>query len=308
MNQAVIDCLKALSGLILGKEEQLKLALACMLAKGHLLIEDLPGMGKTTLSHGLAQVMGLTYRRIQFTSDLLPADIIGASVFEQSSQGVGGQFSFHPGPVFSQVVLADEINRATPKAQSALLEAMEERQVSVDGHTHVLPEPFFVIATQNPLSQAGTFPLPESQLDRFLMRIQLGYPSLDAEKTLLMGQKGRASASGLVQVVDQAGLQAMQAQVLDVKVSQSLLDYLLRLVNFSRYEAGLAYGLSPRGSLAWLTAAKSWAFIEGRTHVLPEDVQLVAPCVLNHRLEDAGASKGQSVATALIQSVPVLAS
>ena len=176
------------------------------------------------------------------------------SVLEQSSQGVGGQFS-HPGPAFSQVVLADEIYRATPKAQSALLEAMEERQVSVDGHTHVLPEPFFVIATQNPLSQAGTFPLPESQLDRFLMRIQLGYPSLDAEKTMLMGQKGRASASGLVQVVDQAGLQAMQAQVLDVKVSQSLLDC-VRLVNFSRYEAGLAYGLSPRGSLAWLTAAR----------------------------------------------------
>lgn len=308
MNPAVIDCLKALSGLILGKEEQLKLALACMLAKGHLLIEDLPGMGKTTLSHGLAQIMGLTYRRIQFTSDLLPADIIGASVFEQTSQGFGGQFSFHPGPVFSQVVLADEINRATPKAQSALLEAMEERQVSVDGHTHVLPEPFFVIATQNPLSQAGTFPLPESQLDRFLMRIQLGYPSLDAEKTLLMGQKERASASRLTQVVDQSSLQAMQNQVQGINASQSLLDYLLRLVNFSRYEAGLAYGLSPRGTLAWLTAAKSWAFIEDRSHVLPEDIQIVAPCVLNHRLEYAGASKGQSVATVLIQSVPVLAS
>jgi MoxR-like ATPase len=307
MKPTVSACLDALSGIILGKEDQLKLALACLLARGHLLIEDLPGMGKTTLSHGLAHIMGLSYRRIQFTSDLLPADIIGATIFEQLPGQSRGRFTFHPGPVFSQVLLADEINRATPKAQSALLEAMEERQVSVDGESHPLPTPFFVIATQNPLSQAGTFPLPESQLDRFLMRIQLGYPSQVAEKELLSGQSRRDLLESLPRVISEQALEQLQTEVFAVKVSDSVLDYLLRLVHYTRYEAGLAYGLSPRGALAWLTAAKSWAYIHNRTHLLPEDLQKVASSVVDHRLEAAGQGKGQAWSEVMIRSVPVLA-
>lgn len=308
MKSTVQSTLKALSTVILGKEEQLKLALACLFAKGHLLIEDLPGMGKTTLSHGLAQVMGLTYHRIQFTSDLLPADVLGATVFEQQAGTVGGSFTFHPGPIFSQVLLADEINRATPKAQSALLEAMEERQVTVDGESHTLPKPFFVIATQNPLSQAGTFPLPESQLDRFLMRIQLGYPDKNAERLLLQGEDRRELLEKLPLVLPIQSLESIQANVQAIRVSDSVLDYLQRMVHFSRYEAGLAYGLSPRGALAWLTAAKSWALIAGRDYVLPEDLQTVAASVVDHRLEDAGEGSGQSWSDTIIASVPVLAS
>ncbi len=308
MKSTVQSTLKALSTVILGKEEQLKLALACLFAKGHLLIEDLPGMGKTTLSHGLAQVMGLTYHRIQFTSDLLPADVLGATVFEQQAGTVGGSFTFHPGPIFSQVLLADEINRATPKAQSALLEAMEERQVTVDGESHALPKPFFVIATQNPLSQAGTFPLPESQLDRFLMRIQLGYPDKNAERLLLQGEDRRELLEKLPLVLPIQSLESIQANVQAIRVSDSVLDYLQRMVHFSRYEAGLAYGLSPRGALAWLTAAKSWALIAGRDYVLPEDLQTVAASVVDHRLEDAGEGSGQSWSDTIIASVPVLAS
>ena len=277
--------LAELNKVVLGKPEQIKLSLACMLAKGHLLIEDLPGMGKTTLSHALASVLGLDYRRIQFTSDLLPADILGASIFQRNKETGQGKFVFVPGPIFSQVVLADEINRATPKAQSALLEAMEERQVSVDGKTHKLPSPFFVIATQNPLSQAGTFPLPESQLDRFLMRIQLGYPSKEAERLLLEGKDvGQKRKIQPLMSVEELGL--YQQKVQQVNASASFLDYVQRLIAYTREHGQLSYGLSPRGSLALLNASKAWAMLHGRDHVVPEDVQAVFVAVAEHRLND----------------------
>nr|WP_221191752.1 AAA family ATPase [Microbulbifer rhizosphaerae] len=265
---------------LLGKEHQVKLALACLLSRGHLLIEDLPGMGKTTLAHALAQVLGLSYKRVQFTSDMLPADILGVSIFERDS----GQFRFHEGPVFSQLLLADEINRSSPKTQSALLEAMEERQVSVDGETRPLPEPFFVIATQNPLHQSGTFALPESQLDRFLMRIGLGYPTREAERALFNGVDPRAQLRQLQPRIDGATLQKMQRLVGQVKASESLLDYVERLVQHTRQSPECAVGLSPRGALALLHAARAWALIHGRGHLLPEDVQAVLPAVAGHRL------------------------
>ena len=255
--------LTQLNQVILGKEPQLKLALSCLLAQGHLLIEDLPGMGKTTLSHALASTLGLNYSRIQFTSDLLPADILGVSIFEREAGTELGKFRFHAGPVFSQVLLADEINRATPKAQSALLEAMEEGQVTVEGETRPLPKPFFVIATQNPANQSGTFPLPESQLDRFLMRIELGYPNAQAERELLEGASRRELASTLQPCLTLEQLLALQQQVKNVKASAAALDYLQRIIAFSRYEGGFHFGLSPRGGLALLAAAKAWALVDG---------------------------------------------
>ncbi|MFP5505793.1 MAG: AAA family ATPase [Gammaproteobacteria bacterium] len=268
------------SRIILGKEHQIRLALACLLARGHLLIEDLPGVGKTTLAHVLAGGLGLDYQRIQFTSDLLPGDILGVSVFERDS----GNFVFHPGPVFAQLILANEINRATPKSQSALLEAMEERQVTLEGRTRKLPEPFFVIATQNPSEQIGTFPLPESQLDRFLMRIELGYPDAAAERELLAGRDRRDLLADLQPVLSPAQLLALQHEIETVHASPALLDYVQALLALSRQSDRFAAGLSPRAGLALLRAARAWARLEGRDHVLPEDVQAVLPAVVGHRL------------------------
>ncbi|GAA3911178.1 MoxR family ATPase [Litoribacillus peritrichatus] len=276
----LVLALENVNRIILGKETQLKLAFACLMAKGHLLIEDLPGMGKTTLSHALANVLGLSYNRVQFTSDLLPSDVIGVTIFNRDEH----TFEFHKGPVFSQVVLTDEINRASPKTQSALLEAMEEHQVSVEGETHHLPEPFFVIATQNPMSQAGTYPLPESQLDRFLMRVTLGYPPAEAERELLKGQSRRQMATNLPPVFTPDELMSLQDSVKQVKVSEALLDYIQRLVEFSRQKRNASIGLSPRGSLSLLRSAQAWAFLEGRDYVIPDDVQSVLASVVDHRV------------------------
>lgn len=272
--------LAALGGIVLGKGDKLKLALACLLARGHLLIEDQPGVGKTTLALSLASVLGLEFRRVQFTSDLLPADVVGVSVFEPASNG----FRFHPGPIFAQLVLADEVNRASPKTQSALLEAMEERHVTVDGSTRALPEPFFVIATQNPLEQIGTYPLPESQLDRFLMRLSLGYPSPQAERRLLTEPARRDVLAQTAAVLSPQRLQALQAAVDDVRTSPALIDYLLALVQATRDDARLRHGLSPRAGLGLRRAAQAWAMLEGRSGVLPEDVQAVFLAVATHRL------------------------
>lgn len=268
---------------LLGKERQVRLALACIIARGHLLIEDMPGMGKTTLAHCLAAVLGLKYNRVQFTSDLLPADILGVSVYSRDRE----TFTFHPGPVFTQLLLADEINRTTPKTQSALLEAMEEGQVTIEGETRALPQPFFVIATQNPISQSGTYALPESQLDRFLMRISLGYPSPAAERTLFRGGDTRDALKTIEPVLDPKQLLAIQRQVNGVATSDTLLDYFQSLVQTTREHARFVHGLSPRGALAWLRAAKAWALIHGREYVLPEDVQAVLPSVVGHRVLSA---------------------
>ncbi len=266
---------------ILGKQLQVQQCLACILAGGHLLIEDVPGVGKTTLAHALARTLGLSYQRIQFTSDLLPADIIGASIFQRDS----GEFRFQQGPLFAQVVLADEVNRATPKTQSALLEAMEEHQVTVDGQTRPLPEPFFVIATQNPAYQIGTFPLPESQLDRFLLRVALGFPDAAAERELLKSPPRRAMLPALEPVLLPAELLRAQARVLEVHASDALLDYLQAIVRHTRESPDFEAGLSPRAAIALLRAAQAWALIEGREVVLPEDVQAVLSGVVGHRLK-----------------------
>ncbi len=273
----------AASRIVLGKEHAVRLALACVLARGHLLIEDIPGVGKTTLAHLLARLLGLQFQRIQFTSDMLPADIIGVSVFDQRE----GAFRFHPGPLFAQLLLADEINRATPKAQSALLEAMEERQVSAEGQTWPLPEPFFVIATQNPTDQIGTFPLPESQLDRFLMRLSLGYPDRAAERALLAGEDRRALLARQPAALQPGELDTLFAATRAVHVGPRLLDYVQALLAESRSGAGFALGLSPRAGLGLLAAARAWALLAGRDHVLPEDVQAVLPAVAGHRLRPA---------------------
>lgn len=286
---AIERALSSLSNVILGKNQQLKLSMCCLLADGHLLIEDLPGMGKTTLSHALAQVFGLKYSRIQFTSDLLPADIIGVSIFEKNSDSGEGAFRFHQGPVFAQVVLADEINRATAKSQSALLEAMEERQVTVEGQTRLLPDPFFVIATQNPTSQAGTFPLPESQLDRFLMCISLGYPDQRAERELLEGVSRRHLVDDLQTVINSETLVALRRAVDEVKASPAVLDYLQRMLAFSRNDSRFTHGLSPRAGIALLRAAKAWAVIDGRSFLIPEDLQAVLASIVDHRLKPGAA-------------------
>jgi MoxR-like ATPase len=283
MNADIDEVISRVATIILGKQHQLRLALACLLARGHLLIEDLPGVGKTTMAHALATTLGLHYQRIQFTSDLLPADILGVSIYNRDSGG----FQFHPGPVFSNIVLADEINRATPKAQSALLEAMEERQVTVEGETRRLPQPFFVIATQNPLHQIGTFPLPESQLDRFLMRIELGYPDDQAERILLQGEDRRKLLDGIAPALSPGRLLEVQSQVDTVHVSDALLDYLQALLGYSRRAPHYQNGLSPRAGLALLHSARAWAFLEGRDLVLPEDLQIVLPAVIGHRLQPA---------------------
>lgn len=279
--QKTVDLIVANVGKVLiGKQQQIKLSLACLFAQGHLLIEDLPGMGKTTMAHALAKVLGLSYSRVQFTSDLLPADILGVSVYDKNK----AQFEFHPGPIFNQLLLADEINRTTPKTQSALLEAMAESQVTIEGETKVLPKPFFVIATQNPLTQAGTFPLPESQLDRFLMRIELGYPDPESEREMLSGVDPRTLLSTINEVVSPQQLEQIQQQILTVKTSDSLIDYLQRLVQFTRTDGTFQSGLSPRGALALLQSARAWAWLHDRNYVIPEDIQAVMPSVAGHRL------------------------
>ncbi|WP_422134175.1 AAA family ATPase [Endozoicomonas sp. ALD040] len=288
MNE-VNQCIHALNTIIRGKDQEIRLAVCCLLARGHLLIEDLPGMGKTTLVHALARVMGLDYQRVQFTSDLLPADIIGVTVFDKNS----ASFAFHPGPVFSRLLLADEINRASPRTQSALLEAMEERQVSVDGQPHSLPEPFFVVATQNPVYQEGTFPLPESQLDRFLMRLKLGYPDPESEKAILKGEAGRAELNALPVIFNADQLIKAQNASARVHVGEMLLDYVMRLISRTREVGCFNVGLSPRAGLALMATAKAWAWMEGRDYVIPEDIQAVFVSVADHRLQ--AKEKGQSV-------------
>ena len=278
MHAVTIDILKALNQVILGKQSQVKLALTCLLARGHLLIEDLPGMGKTTLAHAIANVFGMAFNRVQFTSDLLPADVLGVSVYDRNT----ASFKFHRGPIFSNILLADEINRATPKTQSALLEAMEEYQVSVDGNTLPLPSPFFVIATQNPHHNIGTFPLPESQLDRFLMRISLGYPDHDAERTLLKNIGGRNADQQIESVCDAATLLKLQQAAASIHVSDAVLDYLQALIQYSRTK--LETGLSPRAGLGLKHCAQAWALCENRDYVIPEDIQAVFPSVASHRL------------------------
>jgi len=292
--------LSAAGEVVLGKERQIRLAVACLLARGHLLIEDLPGVGKTTLAHVLAQVLGLDFKRIQFTSDLLPADILGVSIYQSETR----EFRFHRGPVFAQLVLADEINRATPKTQSALLEVMEERQVTSDGMTLRLPEPFFVIATQNPQHLIGTFPLPESQLDRFLMRLELGYPDPHAERALLKGRDRRELLREIPAVMDAASLLALQQQATQLYASDALIDYVQALAAATRESPALALGLSPRGALALLRAARAWALLAGRDHVVPEDVQAVAEPVIAHRVRLAPDAPPDTVA-ALLASVPI---
>ena len=278
--QAVQTALAQINHIVLGKATQVRLCLACLLARGHLLIEDAPGVGKTTLAHALARTLGLDFHRIQFTSDLLPADILGAAVYDRES----AQFSFHPGPIFAQVILADEINRASPKAQSALLEAMEEGQVSIEGETRPLPSPFFVIATQNPSDQVGAFPLPESQLDRFLLRIRLGYPDHAAERALLKGRDRRDLLANLPAMLKPAEFMHLQQEALAVHVSDALLDYLQALLTASRSDSRFAAGLSPRAGLGLLHAAQAWAYLEGRAFVQPEDLQAVMPALVAHRL------------------------
>jgi MoxR-like ATPase len=297
------DVMKRAGQIILGKDRQIRLAMTTILARGHLLIEDVPGVGKTTLSHVLASLLGLQYQRIQFTSDLLPADIVGVSIFDRDSS----TFRFHPGPVFSQVILADEINRASPKAQSALLEAMEEHQVTADGQTMKLPEPFFVIATQNPSHQIGTFPLPESQLDRFLMRIKLGYPDQAAERALLKGEDRRELIAQITPAMRLDELLVLQKEVTQVFVSDALIDYVQALINHTRDSTRFEMGLSPRAGLALLRAAQSWALMAGRKQVLPEDVQAIAPSVVGHRLRPivTGETRILDAAQELLRNVPI---
>ena len=302
MAEQIQQAVSVLNGILLGKNEQVRLAMCSVLARGHLLIEDIPGMGKTTLSHALAATLGLTYNRIQFTSDLLPADLLGFSLYDKEA----GDLIFHPGPIFAQVILADEINRASPRTQSALLEAMEEHQVSIEGETRRLPEPFFVIATQNPLDQGGTFPLPESQLDRFLMRLQLGYPDRRAERELLMGRDRRELTAALEPILAPEPLTRLQAAVNEVSASDALLDYIQRILAYSREIPGVLYGLSPRAGLGLLRASRAWALMEGRDHVLPEDLQAILPSVVEHRLVDSHHNRQELLSQQILREVPVL--
>lgn len=304
MHTAIDHAVSQAGQIILGKERQIRLAFACLLAHGHLLIEDIPGVGKTTLAHVLAQTLGLDFRRIQFTSDLLPADILGVSVYDRESAA----FKFHPGPIFAQLILADEVNRATPKTQSALLEAMEEHQVTAEGETRMLPEPFFVIATQNPMHQIGTFPLPESQLDRFLMRIELGYPDTRSERALLQGEDRRSLIAQLNPCMETGQLVALQQSVRAVHSAPALLDYIQALLEFSRQSPLFDCGLSPRAGLALLHASQAWALMEGRDYAQPEDVQVVLPGVASHRLRFARSESGMertSPAACLLDAVDI---
>ena len=295
----IAAALGQLNQVILGKDSQIRLCLACILARGHLLIEDIPGVGKTTLAHALARTLDLSFQRVQFTSDLLPADILGVSIFERET----GRFRFQRGPIFAQLVLADEINRASPKSQSALLEAMEEHQVTLDGQCMALPEPFFVIATQNPQDQAGTFQLPESQLDRFLMRVDLGYPSPAAERELLCGVDRHEMVKTLGAAITVGTLHELQQQVLAVHVAPALLDYVQALVAHTRSAPGLSIGLSPRAAIGLLRAARAWALIDGRHAVIPEHVQAVFASVVEHRIRRR--EDGLAAAARMLEAVPI---
>ena len=292
IRQKLQNTLDALNSIVLGKPREIKLALTAVLGGGHLLIEDLPGMGKTTLAQAMSKVLGLSHQRIQFTSDMLPSDVLGVTVFSQ----IDGEFSFHQGPIFCNLLLADEINRTTPKSQSALLEAMEEGSVTTEGVTRELPDPFFVIATQNPNHQTGTYPLPESQLDRFLLRVQLGYPDLASERILLENGNRRNLIASCDAILDGEKVKALQHEVSLLRVSEELLDYLQRLAEFTRQSEALRYGLSPRGVMAVLSAAKAWAYIAGRDYVIPEDIQAIFSSATDHRLRD---QSGKTMSTHL---------
>jgi len=282
MKHQIQNIINQVGQVIVGKPEQIKIALACLFSNGHLLIEDLPGMGKTTLSQTLAQVLGLQFNRVQFTSDLLPADILGVNIYDTNKQS----FTFHQGPVFTNILLADEINRSNPKTQSALLEAMEEKQVTVDGETYALPEPFIVIATQNPIQQSGTYVLPESQLDRFFMRIQLGYPDWHSEKQMLVNNMG-SNLSQTQQIISATELLDIQKEVMNVRASGAIIDYILKLVTLSRESDEFPNPLSPRASKAILLASKAWAYVHDRDFVIPEDVQTILPSLAEHRMRSA---------------------
>ncbi|MFG3447144.1 MULTISPECIES: AAA family ATPase [unclassified Stenotrophomonas] len=302
LRQSLRSAQDQVNGLVLGKAHEVRLAFVALLSGGHLLIEDLPGLGKTTLAHALASSLGLGFQRVQFTSDLLPADVLGVSVYEATSR----QFQFHPGPVFTHVLLADEINRAPPRTQSALLEAMAEQQVTLDGVTHPLPDPFFVIATQNPVDLSGTFPLPDSQLDRFLLRLALGYPNPESERELLRGTDRRHLIAQATACLDDNQVRALRDAVSQVHASEALIQYVQALLARSRQHTGVRVGLSPRAGLALLRAAKAHALLLGRGHVVPEDVQTLFIAVAGHRLvPEAEASSGPALARAILQTVPV---
>lgn len=305
MQSLVTAILAQVESVVLGKPLQIRLALACLLAKGHILIEDLPGMGKTTLAQVLATTLGLSYQRTQFTSDLLPADVVGISIYNSELK----KFELHKGPIFNQVVLADEINRASPKTQSALLEAMEEHQVSIDGVTYPLLDPFFVIATQNPLFHAGTYPLPESQLDRFMMRISLGFPDVSAEKEILLSDDQRNRFASMKACINNTELLAMQNNIVNVSASEPLLEYVIALCQMSRDPAFNANPLSPRAGKSLLRAAKAWAYMEGRDHVVPEDVQAVFVAVCEHRLAFAHSEfshQGDTISQSILSQIDPL--
>lgn len=305
MDPEVEAIIKEVNKVVLGKTQQIKLALACLFSQGHLLIEDQPGMGKTTLAQALAKVLGLQYSRVQFTSDLLPADIIGVSIFHQAQ----AQFQFHPGPIFSQVLLADEINRASPKTQSALLEAMEEKQVTVDGDTHSVPEPFFVIATQNPSTQDGTFPLPESQLDRFLMCISLGHPARQVERQLLSGFDPREQLDNLSALISASRLNDFFVNHKQVTASDALLDYVQRLIEHTRTVPEFSYGISTRGALSLMHCARTWAWMHNRDYIIPEDIQTLIPSVIGHRVRghvEYSSHSGQQLIKQVLENVDVL--
>ncbi|MFZ0869096.1 MAG: MoxR family ATPase [Rhodanobacter sp.] len=301
LHQRLEAAMAQVNRVLLGKPRQVKLAFTCLIAGGHLLLEDVPGVGKTTLAHALAATFALEFQRVQFTSDLLPSDIIGVSVFERET----GLFRFHPGPIFTGLLLADEINRASPKTQSALLEAMAEDQVTIDGQTHALAQPFFVVATQNPLDLNGTFPLPDSQLDRFMLRLSLDYPDAAAERALLIGSDRRDLLAQLVPQLDGASLTALYRQAQTITASTALLDYLQGLLTASRRHAEIRVGLSPRAGLALLGAARAWALLSGRSHVLPEDIQALFVPLAAHRLLPTRGASGDTLARKLLAEVAV---
>lgn len=303
MQKSIHSAIQLIETIIVGKPDQIKLAVCCLLSAGHCLIEDLPGVGKTTLSHALARVFGLNFSRIQFTSDLLPADILGVSIFDPQAQ----QFNFHPGPIFSNCVLADEMNRATPKTQSALLEAMEERQITIDGSTKILQQPFFVIGTQNPLDQSGTFPLPESQLDRFMMKLNLGYPDEKAERQLLAGQSRQHLIQNLQPAVTTENLIHLQNAVEGIHVSEALLDYVQLLVAETRNKEFFVYGLSPRAALSLLKAARAWALMNARDFVEPGDIKAVFSAISSHRLipTEQHSTDAASLVDKLLQQIAI---